>query len=315
AMAGTNADWSTGGSIWRLGYDPERWGMYADMATVTNAIQHGNFDYLTDSQAWDSSISDHVIPNSYYLITNPAFFGGSVWPWVQPENTTQQIFSLPAMGRYNAIPPPVITTQPRSQVVSAGQTATFTVGTTFSLPLYFQWQKNGADISGATSANYTTLATTTNDNGEVFTVVISNDHGAVNGSNATLTVVTSYQSWQLQYFGCTNCPQADPNADPAGTGQNNWFKYIAGLDPTNPASRFVVTAAAVTNPTTRFDLSYGPLAAGRTYRPWFCTNLAASNWRPLTSDLGPVTNAGNATLTDTNPGLAAKFYRFSISYP
>jgi hypothetical protein len=63
------------------------------------------------------------------------------------------------------------------------------------------------------------------------------------------------------------------------------------------------------------ELTYGPLVAGRTYTPWSCTNLPAANWRTLTGYLGPITNAGNATLTDTNLALPAKFYRLSISYP
>jgi len=234
---------------------------------------------------------------------------------VQPENTAQPVYSLPAMERYNAIPPPVISAQPQNQTANFGQTATFTVQTTFSLPLYYQWRTNGADIGGANSASYTTPATTTDDNRERFNVVISNDHGSVTSSIATLTIVAPYPSWQLQYFGCTNCSQAASNADPAGTGQNNWFKYIAGLDPTNPASRFVVNAAATTNPTSGFKLTYGPLAAGRTYQPWFCTNLAGAHWMAVTGWLGPVINAGSATLTDTNPPLGSRYYRLSISYP
>ncbi len=315
AMTGNNANWSSGSVIWKLGYDPERWDMYADVITVTNAIRHGNFDYLTGSQIWEQAIPDHVVPTSYYLSAKPGFFGGGVWPWVQPENTIQQIFSLPAMDRYNAIPLPVITNQPQAQAVATGQTATFTVRTTFSLPLYFQWRKNGTNISGATTANYTTPAATTNDNRAVFDVVISNDKGSITSSNAVLVVTTSYQTWQLQYFGCTNCPQADPGADFDHSGQNNWFKYIAGLNPTNPASRFVVTAAIVTNPAAGLKLTYGPLAANRTYTPWSCTNLTVSNWTTLSGYLGPITNAGNAMLTDTNGASPARFYRVSISYP
>ena len=313
AMSGNNASWSSGADLWKLGYDPERWDMYADMATVTNAIRHGNFDYLTESQVWEPAISDHAIPASYYLGAKPAFFGGRAWPWVQPENVTHQIYSLPAMDRYNALPPPTITAQPQSQTVNVGETATFTVGTTFSLPLYYQWQKNGTNITGATSASYTTPATTTTNNSEVFNVIISNDQGSIASSNATLTVVTSYQTWQLRYFGCTNCPQAAPNADPSGTGQNNWFKYVAGLDSTDPTSRFVLTAAASKNVAPGIDLTYGPLAAGRSYQAWWCTNLAAAKWTTLTSYLGPVPNGVNATLTDTNAGLPAKFYRLSVT--
>ena len=315
AMSGNNANWSASGAIWRLGYDPERWGMYADLATVTNAIEHGNFDYLTDSQTWAPGISDRVIPSSYYLGAKPAFFASLTWPWVQPENSTQPVNSLPAMERYQAIPPPVITTQPRSQFVNAGQMATFTVGTAFSLPLYYQWRMNGADIGGATGASYTTPVTTVADSGQAFNVVIGNDHGSVTSSVASLVVVLPYPQWQLQYFGCTNCPQAASNADPTAIGQNNWFKYVAGLNPTNPASRFVLSAMVVTNPTTGCALTYGPLAAGRTYRPLVCTNLANAQWSALATYLGPTTNAGKATIIDPNPGTASKFYRLGISYP
>ncbi|PYU20295.1 MAG: hypothetical protein DMG30_21570, partial [Acidobacteria bacterium] len=51
--------------------------------------------------------------------------------------------------------PPSITTQPASQTVTAGQTATFSVTATGTAPLNYQWQKNGAAISGATSSSYT----------------------------------------------------------------------------------------------------------------------------------------------------------------
>ena len=73
------------------------------MKTVTNAIRHGNFDYLNHAQKWDPAITDHAIPNSYYLSAKPAFFGSRTWPWVQPENTTRQLYSLPAKDRYEAM--------------------------------------------------------------------------------------------------------------------------------------------------------------------------------------------------------------------
>src|SRR5207249_1280877 len=69
---------------------------------------------------------------------------------------------------------PTITRQPASQTVSAGQTATFTVTATGTAPLSYQWQKNGMAIGGATAASYTTPATTAADNGDLFTVVVSN---------------------------------------------------------------------------------------------------------------------------------------------
>ena len=44
-------------------------------------------------------------------------------------------------------------------------------------------------------------------------------------------------AWQVQYFGLNN-PQAAPTVDADGTGQTNFFKHIAGLNPLDPNSRF-----------------------------------------------------------------------------
>jgi hypothetical protein len=45
-------------------------------------------------------------------------------------------------------------------------------------------------------------------------------------------------SWQSQYFGCTNCANAAPDADPFGKGMSNTNQFLLGLNPTNPASVF-----------------------------------------------------------------------------
>src|SRR5204862_396883 len=65
---------------------------------------------------------------------------------------------------------PTITTQPANQSVTAGQTATLAVVAGGTSPLSYQWQKNGANIAGATAANYTTPTTTTSDSGSTFRV-------------------------------------------------------------------------------------------------------------------------------------------------
>jgi len=83
---------------------------------------------------------------------------------------------------------PSITTQPVSQTVRVGQTATFVVAATGAAPLSYPWQKNGVNIAGATATSYTTPATTTSDSGSSFDVVVSNTAGTVTSSAATLTV-------------------------------------------------------------------------------------------------------------------------------
>jgi hypothetical protein len=83
---------------------------------------------------------------------------------------------------------PAITTQPANQTVTVGQTATFTVVATGTPAPAYQWQKDGANISGATSATYVTPATVLSDSTSKFDVVVSNPAGSVTSSSATLTV-------------------------------------------------------------------------------------------------------------------------------
>ena len=74
-----------------------------------------------------------------------------------------------------------------------------------------------------------------------YTVVAANGTtgctAPMNGS-ATVTVIplTPFQEWQLQHFGCTDCPQADAAADPDGDGQNNMAEFLSGTNPTNGIS-------------------------------------------------------------------------------
>ena len=83
---------------------------------------------------------------------------------------------------------PRIMSHPSSKTVAPGQTATFSTTATGSTPLTYQWQRNQAAISGATSATYTTPAVSTTDNGAQFRVVVSNALGSATSNPATLTV-------------------------------------------------------------------------------------------------------------------------------
>src|SRR6266567_4094442 len=93
-------------------------------------------------------------------------------------------------GSVNGNVAPYVTTQPANQTVTAGQTASFSVVASGTAPLNYQWQKNGADITGATSSSYMTPVTTT-DSGEMFRVMVSNSAGSATSKAATLTVTAS----------------------------------------------------------------------------------------------------------------------------
>ena len=85
---------------------------------------------------------------------------------------------------------PTITSHPQSRGVSVGQPATFTVAATGAAPLSYQWQRNGADISGATAATYTLSDAQLSDSGATFRCVVSNANGSATSNAATLTVAT-----------------------------------------------------------------------------------------------------------------------------
>ncbi|MFN9746277.1 MAG: hypothetical protein ACK57B_11595 [Betaproteobacteria bacterium] len=89
---------------------------------------------------------------------------------------------------------PQITAQPQAATVTAGQTATFEVIATGTAPLAYQWRRNGTAIAGATSAGYTTPATTPSDSGAVFSVVVSNAAGNVTSAGAALSVLPAPQA-------------------------------------------------------------------------------------------------------------------------
>ena len=88
---------------------------------------------------------------------------------------------------YTANPTPGITRHPASQTVSVGLPATFSVTASGAQPLYYQWQRNGNNISGASSSSYT-IAAQFSDSGALFRCVVTNSYGSATSNEAVLTV-------------------------------------------------------------------------------------------------------------------------------
>jgi hypothetical protein len=124
--------------------------------------------------------------------------------------------------------------------------------------------------------------------------------------------------WRAQYFGgngATTNSLSCATCDADGTGQNNLFKYTAGLDPTNPASIFVLQIAGVNGQQNQKNLIYSPIASGRTYAVQFKTNLVSGVYTNVTGFGGPNTNGDQVTVTDLSATQPNKFYRIRISLP
>ncbi len=99
-------------------------------------------------------------------------------------------------------PPPVIATHPLSQNLLNGANVTLTVAATGNA-LTYQWKKNGADISGATTASLP-LTNLQPSDAASYTVTVSNDGGAVTSNAAILGVLSNLLTFS--------------SASPSGTG-------------------------------------------------------------------------------------------------
>jgi uncharacterized protein (TIGR02145 family) len=68
---------------------------------------------------------------------------------------------------------PAITAQPKSDTITAGESATFSVTATGSAPLSYQWYKGDVAITGATSSGFVLSGVRPADSG-TYTVIVSN---------------------------------------------------------------------------------------------------------------------------------------------
>jgi hypothetical protein len=104
---------------------------------------------------------------------------------------------------------PTITTQPASQTVLTGASVTFTAAASGTPAPTYQWQKNGANIAGCTSASYTIASVATGDAG-TYTVVATNSAGSATSSGAVLTVILSDGAFLQRLWVTVLGQDADP---------------------------------------------------------------------------------------------------------
>lgn len=127
---------------------------------------------------------------------------------------------------------PAITTQPLSQTLPSGGSATLTVVASGSSPLSYQWQRGGVAIDGAISATLVTTSTGS------YTVTVSNSAGSVTSSAAVVVATTASGSgWNL----ATGEQPAD-NADTSA-----YLRLSLALDTgvlTSSSARLVVGATS-----------------------------------------------------------------------
>jgi hypothetical protein len=103
--------------------------------------------------------------------------------------------NISASATLTVIDPPVITNQPVSITNNATTTAMFTVGVSGTVPLSYQWFKDGTNrladggnLLGATS-NILTLSDVLGADRGDYSVIVTNAAGSATSTNATLSVI------------------------------------------------------------------------------------------------------------------------------
>lgn len=156
----------------------EGWLKYLDPANPTSPQQLGNLSGI-------GPVSIKTAPNGslYYLARGSTNDIGGTGPGFE----TGEVYKISYTGQGT----PYITSQPSDALVSVGQSAKFTVVASGEAPLSYLWQKNGANIAGATSPEYQTPPTKLSDNGAKYRVIVRNARGEVTSREAILSVTTN----------------------------------------------------------------------------------------------------------------------------
>jgi PKD repeat protein len=207
----------------------------------------------------------------------------------------------------------------------------FSDTSTGTQPLTLYWNLGDSTLltnSGGANFNHTYAAGT-----YTVTLTASNAFGTNTlVANNLISVITALQAWQLHYFGCTNCPQAQPNADPFGTGLSNTNKLLLGFNPTNPAAYLHVISIANLNTTdinviylgANGDNTWSPGIASRTNVLEFTAGTAAGEYSNnfVSANVTNILSGGTGTGLVTNmvdPGGAtnspSRYYRIRVLVP
>ncbi|MGA2174129.1 MAG: immunoglobulin domain-containing protein [Verrucomicrobiota bacterium] len=158
------------------------------------AIGYYNGTVVYDGSFTLSATAPALVDFNYQGIDQVLFIASGGTPHLPYSQAPASQFVIDNVVISPAAGPPQITTQPASQAVPAGTTATFNVSAEGSAPLSYQWRMNGANLtsggalSGATSSALT-ISNVTAANVGSYSVVVSNSYGAATSSDALLTLL------------------------------------------------------------------------------------------------------------------------------
>ncbi len=181
-------------------------------ATLEGTVQSTNGHYsggvenfLRLLEAWSSSIP--LTYNGSIVVMFPSIYATNYWSggyYGVPKrnlgfdtNFVNTNWLPPLTPLLVASNPPVILVPPTSQIVFSGQTVVFSVTAFSFMPLGYQWSLNGTTLEGATNVSLMLTNVQLSQAGD-YAVLVTNDFGSTQSSNAVLTVTESPPIIQAQ---------------------------------------------------------------------------------------------------------------------
>jgi hypothetical protein len=280
--------------------------------------QPGSAKILAGQTATFNVAATGTAPMSYqWMMNGAAITGATSSTYTTPAETTASnnaqfavtvsnsagsaTSSAAVLSVASATVAPAITTQPASQTILSGKTATFSVAATGTAPFTYQWSQGGLPITGAMSSSYTTPAETSN---AQFSVTVSNSAGSTTSNTATLTVTASTlilnSSTSALSFGSVNV-SASSTQNVTLTNAGNSVITISNVTVSGAGFNATGASGVILNPgqTTTVSATFTPAAAGS-----------------VTGSVTVASNASNSpdSISMTGTGVAAVNHSVALSW-
>lgn len=221
-------------------------------------------------------------------------------------DTVMRSLATDLAGTLSAPSGPTIDTQPTAQTVNEPAAATFTVAaTTSGGSLTYQWQRANpgsgsfSSVGGATSASYTTAATTA-----------AGDHGAqyrCNVTDSNGTTATSAVGLTVRSTSTTSRPAADVTTTSwvASAGTD----FFALIDETSASDADYITSPAITGSTAPVTVALAyPLNTGT----WNCGVRAKTSSGTATLRVYLLNDAGTVVGTSADQAITSSYTTYSL---
>ena len=208
---------------------------------------------------------------------------------------------------------PIIVTQPRSQTVEHGSTASFSVVASGTAPLSYQWRRNSDNLAGATQS---TLVVTDVQRGQdaTYSVRVSDGMNATTSGGAALTVTFTDSDndgmndiWEIAN-GLNANSSLDAALDSDSDGLTNKLEFLAGTDPRSAGSVLRVTVTMITGGAKVQFVAQ----SNKRYSVQYKNALNDPAWLVL-QDVPAAVGPRDIAITDLSIGqVGARFYRVVV---